>query len=73
MEAQMEFEFAKLTRLSMKRKLVRAEQETIASLPVGRDAFQGELDKYVVTQGIADNKEDEKAVEEQMQERNMST
>lgn len=59
-EAQMEFEFAKLTRVSMKRQLVRAELDTLSSLPVGRPAFQEDYEKYLAEHGIDETAEEEK-------------
>ena len=55
-EAQMEFEFAKLTRLCMKRQMVQAERDTLSNLPAGRDAFQEDLNKYLSEHGVDDAK-----------------
>lgn len=40
LEAQMEYEFVKLTQLGREQKKIRVEYEVLEKLPVGKEAFQ---------------------------------
>lgn len=51
MEAQMEYEFAKLTRLTKEQQRIRTEYEVLEKMPVGMAAFQNEYDAYLVSLG----------------------
>ena len=54
MEAQMEYEFAKLSRLQLKSQIIRAEYEGFADLPVGMDCLTGLLEESTEDQATTD-------------------
>lgn len=49
LEAQMEYEFAKHTRLALEQKKLRAEYDVLEKLPVGMDSFKDDYGKLMAS------------------------